>query len=172
MRNLWLTQGNLRQYAAHVGNQTPPHGGTEDEKIARGIDSIGKTWAKGDSPNRFNFVPLVTDKFALRCSVDILILRPHEKQIIQQDTSDLDGKVKTIFDALQIPQHTVGVPEQDEVPFYVLLSDDNLISRVKVTADQLLSLPWQKQPDATDSFVLMHVKVNHIGGSPWDRWFD
>jgi hypothetical protein len=170
LRNLWLTKGNLRQYAAFVGNETPPHGGTEEEKFERGIVSIGKHWERGG----FHFVPIVTDKFALRCSVDILLLRPHEKQIIQPDTSDLDGKVKTIFDALQIPESagSLSPVEEGENPFFVLLSNDNLISQVRVTADQLLALPGQQQPKASDSYVLVHIKINHIGGGPFDRWFE
>jgi len=174
LRNLWLTNRNLRQYAEHLGNQVPPHGGTEDERFSRGITSLGKDWARGDAPNTFHFVPLVTTTFALRCSVDILLLRPHEKQLIQPDTSDLDGKVKTIFDALQVPDNaaSLGTAEQGEDPFYVLLSNDNLISQMRVTADQLLALPGQKQPKASDSFVLVNVKINHMSGSPCDRWFE
>lgn len=172
LRNLWQTKSNLRQYADHLGGAIPPHGGTENERMARGIGAIGLNYERAG----YHCVPLVTERFALRCKVDILILRPDETQVIHSDGGDLDGKVKTIFDALQIPKDLANAggigPQQDEDPFYCLLEDDKLISEVHVTADQLLSLPGHRQPKASDSFVVIHVKINHRGGSPWDRWFD
>lgn len=172
LRNLWQTKKNLRQYAAYLGNQVPPHGGSEDERINRGVAHLGRNWAIAG----YNFVPLVTERFALRCSVDILLLRPDESQVIHSDGGDLDGKVKTIFDALQIPrslENAGGIgPQEDETPFYCLLEDDKLISEVRVIGDQLLSLPNARQPKASDAFLVMHVKINHYGGGPFDRWFD
>lgn len=172
LRNLWRVKKNLRQYAAWKGTEVAPHGGTEEERIARGICSLGENWSIAG----FNCVPLVTEKFALRCSLDILILRPDETQVIHSDAGDLDGKVKTIFDALQIPRSLESIggakPEQDEFPFYCLLEDDKLISELHVTADQLLSLPGHREPRASDSYVIIHTKINHIGGGPFDRWFD
>ena len=172
LRNLWRTKSNLVQYAEHLGASMPPHGGTKEERIDRGIASLGFNYEKAG----YRFVPLVTERFALRCSVDMLILRPDESQIIHSDSSDLDGKVKTIFDALQIPKDLINAggtgPQPDETPFYCLLEDDKLISELHVTADQLLALPGQRSPKASDSFIVIHVKINHRGGGPFDRWFD
>jgi len=172
LRRLWQTKNNLRQYAEHLGSSVDPHGGTEEERIKRGIAGLGASWPIAG----YNFVPLVTSRWALRCSVDILLLRPDETQVIHSDGGDLDGKVKTIFDALQIPRSLESAggigPQKDEEPFYCLLEDDKLISEVHVTTDQLLSLPEHRRPEASDSFAIMHVKINHRGGGPFDRWFD
>jgi len=170
LRNLWKIKRNLRQYAGYLGNQVYPHDGTQEERIERGIAHLGSNWARG----KYLFVPLVTEQFALRCSVDILLLRPDETQVIHSDGGDLDGKVKTIFDALQIPKSLEGInePDKDESLFYCLLEDDKLITEVRVVADQLLKLPKDRAPEASDSYFVIHVKINHVGGGPFDRWFD
>jgi hypothetical protein len=172
LRHLWKTQKSLRQYAEYLGSAIPPNHGSEEERIERGLNSIGINYERAG----YKCIPLVTESFALRCSVDILILRPDETQVIHKDGGDLDGKVKTIFDALQMPKDLVNVggvgPQQDETPFYCLLEDDKLITEFRVAGDRLLSLPGERSPKASDSFILIQVKINHRGGGPFDRWFD
>jgi integrase len=75
-------------------------------------------------------VPLVTADMGLRCSLDILLLRPEEDRFIF-NAGDIDGQIKTLFDALRMPKDLketgeVG-PQQDETPFFCLLEDDKLI---------------------------------------------
>jgi hypothetical protein len=111
----------------------------------------------------------------LRCSLDVLLLRPADERFILK-RGDIDGQVKTLFDALRIPENadeTGGAtPEADEDPFYCLLSDDRLITEVRVIDDQLLVLPHEREVKATDSFVVIHVKINHRYGGAMDRYFD
>jgi hypothetical protein len=115
----------------------------------------------------------------VRCSLDILLLRPEDednkKWILNK--GDVDGQVKTLFDALRIPTMdelptTFVDPQPDESPFYCLLSDDRLISEVRVNADQLLLLPNKTVVDPTDSFVVIHVKLSHRYGGAVGRFFD
>jgi hypothetical protein len=145
-----------------------------------GLAAMGKQWSRVG----YEFVPLVTSRYALRCSLDILLLRPEGEQSVTgtshhfvMNRGDLDGQAKTLFDALQLPDQAQelppgSVPERDETPFFCLLSNDRLISEVRVNGDNLLLLPRAKQVEATDSFVLLHVKINHVHGGPFDRWFD
>jgi hypothetical protein len=173
MRRLWNTYPGLRQFAIQIGrfNTSNPGEAVNDaQAFSEGICRIGKNWSKAG----YDFVPLVTSDFALRCSIDILLLRPEEKKFIFE-RGDIDGQVKTLFDALRSPENfaEVGIgPQEDETPFYCLLSDDKLISEVRVSADQLLLLPGHKAVEANDSFAVIHVKVNHKGGGMFDRWFD
>jgi hypothetical protein len=92
--------------------------------------------------NDWSFVPLVTKELNLICGLDILLLRPQTPgQIIS--AGDLDNRLKTLFDALRIPLANEGYsdrPENDEKPFFCLLSDDGLITKVSVETDQLLDL--------------------------------
>jgi hypothetical protein len=106
----------------------------------------------------------VTPDLALRCSLDILLLRPDEKRFIFTQ-GDIDGQVKTLGDALRIPdcaEETDGMgPQADEIPFYCLLQDDRLISEVRVVSDELLLLPGNRDLKANDAFVVIHVRLNH-----------
>ena len=90
----------------------------------------------------WNFVPLVTEELNLICGLDILFLRPSAPgQLVSG--GDLDNRLKTLFDALRIPEanerYADRVPDDaDEKPFYCLLSDDKLITKVSLETDQLL----------------------------------
>ena len=52
---------------------------------------------------------------------------------------DIDGQIKTLFDALGIPENTEetanATPDKDEQPFFCLLQDDRLVTEVRVTTD-------------------------------------
>ncbi len=174
LRRLWRVKVNLRYYAAWQANMLTSgvisSTSSEQERIKIGLDAIGKQWNRAG----FDFIPLATPELSLRCSLDILILRPGESKYIFEQ-GDLDNQVKVLFDALKLPRdvsETGGaIPQADETPFYCLLEDDRLISEVRVTADELLMLPESKAVGANDAFVIIDVKMNHRNRS-WDRWFD
>jgi hypothetical protein len=176
LRRLWSVKSGLTTLArmkgveafGAVGEQVP---NDLDARFDNGIKSISKNWNRAG----FDFVPLVTERFTLRCSVDILLLRPEEEKYIFKQ-GDIDGQLKTLFDALRIPKDAGeanhSAPDSDEHPLFVLLEDDRLISEVHVVTDQLLLLPGTRETKANDAFAVMSVKLNHVGGSPFDRWFD
>jgi hypothetical protein len=90
----------------------------------------------------WNFVPLVTEELNLICGLDILFLRPSAPGHLVSG-GDLDNRLKTLFDALRIPEanerYAARVPDDaDEKPFYCLLSDDKLITKVSLETGQLL----------------------------------
>lgn len=130
----------------------------EEERFAKGLALIQKNWERFG----YKFVPLVTDELCLRCSLDILFLRPEEPGLLIR-SGDLDARVKTIFDALRMPKNLDEVgrmgPEEGEEPFYCLLEDDKLISEIRVTTDQLLLLPKEKQLEANDVFLVVNIKL-------------
>lgn len=174
LRRLWNVNPNLRQLADHLGNRDPGdmsiRGETEQERFDFGIGAIGKKWSRLN----YDFVPLVTTEHVLRCSFDILLLRPEEKRFICQ-RGDLDGQLKTFIDALRIPNHSgeaggIG-PQNDETPFFVLLEDDQLISEIKVTAEELLLLPDHREVKANDAHVVLHVKLNHRNARTFGNYF-
>jgi hypothetical protein len=144
---------------------------TEQEKVDIGIRSIGIAWNRAG----FDWVPLVTPKMALRCSIDILLLRPdiEEKFIFRR--GDIDGQVKTVFDALRIPENSDeaggATPQNGETPFFVLLQDDRLVTEVRVTTDRLLQLPNKPDVKPNDCFAVIHIKLNHRHARTFDNWF-
>jgi hypothetical protein len=89
----------------------------------------------------FRFAPLISKENGLVCSLDILFLRREIKHgKIVTVGGDLDNRIKTLLDALTIPQAFTEneKPEEGENPFFCLLSDDKLITQLKITADRLL----------------------------------
>lgn len=175
LRRLWYISRSLRQLAintgtALLGNENAVLPRNEAEWVEFGISMIGKKWSRED----YQFVPLVTSALALRCSLDILLLRPEEDRLVFQQ-GDIDGQVKTVFDALRIPANLAETggkgPEDDESPFFCLLEDDHLISEVRVNAEQLLLLPNERQIKANDCFAVIHVKLSHKVPGAFDQYF-
>jgi hypothetical protein len=167
LRRLWKMNTNLRTMVENEGlaestktGPCPADRLTMEEYFDLGINAMGKNWHRAS----FDLVPLVTKKMVLHCSLDIQLLRPEgEKYIFQQ--GDIDGQLKTLFDALRMPRNVEeaggSIPEDGETPLFCLLEDDRLITEVRVTADQLLLLPHQREAKANDAFVLIHVRLNH-----------
>ena len=161
LRRLWAIKPTLRALAVNtplgiyakaaairkansLDLPLPPHMEEfEQQKFDLSIQSLGKKWARAG----YNIVPLVTHSLVLRCSIEILLLRPDEKRFVFEQ-GDIDGQVRTLIDALRMPDTTdetgQASPTEDEKPLFCLLEDDRLISEVKVTSDQLLMLPEQR----------------------------
>lgn len=121
------------------------------------VSSIGETFDCGG----FKWQPIVTKRNGLMCELDILMLREGRLGRVQ---IDIDNRLKTIFDALRMarnPQElgentTEGkrTPEPEEIPFFVLLEDDHLISRVSVTSDMLLEPVAAANPKAAVRLII------------------
>lgn len=172
LRRLWNVYPNLRQLAEFCGSQVPeswdPEAVKEHGLFKLGLQDIGRKWSRAG----YNFVPLATADMNPRCSLDILLLRPEDNRFVLNQ-GDLDGQVKTLIDALKMPQQEqdIGVgPHEDENPFFCLLEDDRLISEVRVVADQLLLLPHERELKPTDAFAVIHVKLTHKHAGAVDQW--
>lgn len=89
----------------------------------------------------FNFVPLVTQELDLLCGIDILMLRPDRPGSVVW-AGDIDNRIKTLLDAMRIPEAAESyvdlTPTEDEKPFFCLLEDDKLITKISVETDRLL----------------------------------
>ena len=171
LRRLWGIHPNLRKMAEWKGREyyteevrskqieNRAHLSME-EMIQKGLKGIGENWHRYG----FNCVPLVTAELCLRCSLEIIFLRVEEKNYVLQG-GDIDRRLSVLFDALRIPKERNElppgtVPEADEDPFFCLLEGDELISEVRVSADQLLRLPEPKSLDKHDAYLQVTVKLN------------
>lgn len=118
------------------------------------------------------FIPLICEKLVLRCSIDILFLRPETPGKLIQ-SGDLDNRVKTVFDALRLPKNREECGSDfdpaKESPTYCLLEDDSLISEVRVVTDRLLMLPRTERVSENDAFLVLHVEVEPQSGSSWEH---
>jgi hypothetical protein len=91
-----------------------------------------------------SYVPLVTDKAALYCALDVLFLRTEPPGNLIRHGGDIDNRIKTLFDALRVPPldqvNALGSDlESDDDPLFCLLQDDSLIAEANVTTDRLLT---------------------------------
>jgi hypothetical protein len=148
LAELWQKNRTL-QLAKERVSLEPDGVGTFLNKLARRFDRGG-----------FRFVPLINDMFGMVCELDILFLRrdnPGNLIIL----GDIDNRIKTLFDALRVPSNeseVVDSPEPNEEPFFCLLEDDALITRVNVTTDRLLTpLKGESSHPENDVFLVIHV---------------
>jgi len=99
---------------------------------------------KFDKCSGFKFVPLVGNNLQLTCGLDILILQRDKATPIGK-TGDIDNRLKTLFDALQVPVNCEELPPgvvkaADEDPyFFCLTEDDCLITDVRIAVDKWLA---------------------------------
>ena len=102
------------------------------------LQHLGDKFKEG----KYRFAPIATAERGAIVSLDILFLRSGQPGSIMK-SADLDGRLKTLIDALRMPNHTQELgrhiePDVDEDPFYCLMQDDNLVGNVSVTSDALL----------------------------------
>jgi hypothetical protein len=75
-------------------------------------------------------------------SLEITMLRPEAPGHVITQGGDIDNRLKTLLDSLQVPKldqlTSSDTPNSDETPFYCLVEDDNLITSLSVTTDRLL----------------------------------
>jgi len=111
------------------------------------------------------FAPLIREEHGLGCELEILFLRRDDPGGLVRGGGDLDNRLKVLFDGLRMPDDCAGVtaPEESESPFYCLLQDDALITKVKISTDRLLS-PMEEDERVND--VLLLIRVNTRVVSP------
>jgi hypothetical protein len=143
LRHLWDSRPGLRQLAEQWSLKEPNShrwagmaGYSEEDHVARvkfGLELMGKNWTRAG----FNCVPLVTRDLDATCSLDVLLLRPGPsatRHILNQ--GDIDGQLKTIIDALRIPDNGNetgnAIPAENEAPFFCSSV------RLEVEQDQLV----------------------------------
>ena len=114
------------------------------------------------------FMPLVRNSFALRCGLSILFLRREPPGKVYQG-GDIDNRLKTLFDALSVPNPEQIVDDRTvEDPIYCLLEDDSLISRIDVDTRQLLSRPNGSKHDV---HLVIEVDVRAINIRQYNQFF-
>lgn len=137
---------------------------------------IGKQHTIRNLANKFEFsnykfVPLITKELCVLCEIDIILLRPGDAGNLYS-AGDIDNRLKTLLDSLAMPQHLNQLgdneyPAEDERPFFCLLEDDSLISKVSVEADALLE-PTEGGRNDARAIINIHTKptiitANNVG---------
>lgn len=111
----------------------------------------------------YQFAPLVCEKLHLICELDITLLRPEAPGFVITQGGDIDNRLKTLFDSLRMPKNKNEIPSNIsakdlDYPFFCLLEDDNLITKVNVSTDRLL----RKNAGQNDVLMVIHVTAKAV----------
>src|SRR2546425_2393014 len=114
--------------------------------VTKGLNfdpSKGK--ALGVNRGAYLCVPLVSQALELVAALEITMLRAEPPGRVVTQGGDIDNRLKTLLDSLQVPKadqlSPTDVPTPAETPFYCLVEDDNLITSITVISDRLLTQP-------------------------------
>ena len=162
---LWETNPDLKMRSGpHSILNAPPaqtFGGTVTITSAASTlrESLCETLGNQFKRCDYRCVPLVSNHLQLTCSLDILLLW-RDRIVPIGPSGDIDNRLKTLFDALQIPQSCtdVDLPAQKDEYLFCLLENDNLITDVRVTTDRLLT-PFDPTPGPGASHPENHVHL-------------
>ena len=106
---------------------------------------------------------MVAEKLQLVAELEISLLRPEPPGQIVNQGGDIDNRLKTLLDSLTVPSSPNALPNgaqpfRGEDPFFCLLEDDNLITRLTVTSDRLL----EPSLNPSEVIVQIHVRTKHV----------
>jgi hypothetical protein len=167
LRRLWLEHPLLSKQCSMWGAAEAQSAGGDPFDL--GVRRLADTHLNG-----FRFMPLSRKDWHLRCSLDVLFLR-REKPGKVFMRGDIDNRLKTLFDAVQMPHlgQDIGdqVPGVDEDPLYVLLEEDDLVADVSVTTDRLLSFPKEYEFTKDYAVLVIDVKLQATQPTGWAHVF-
>ncbi len=113
-----------------------------------------------------SYTPLVRKSLDLTCSLEILFLRQEAPGELILQGGDLDGRIKTLFDALRMPSVDVAARyPQAQDHTYCLLENDTLISSFEVDSDRLLLPETNHQHEV---LLVIEVSINVIRLGSWN----
>jgi hypothetical protein len=107
------------------------------------------------------FVPLVTAEAHIVAELRIVLLRPGPPGDLLSQGGDIDNRLKTLFDALTVPQAN-QIRQASSTPpgrTFCLLEDDRLVTHVEVRAEQLLE---DVDPSIVDMTVSVRTRVTRL----------
>jgi hypothetical protein len=103
----------------------------------------------------------VSLKVSLLAELEITLLRPGLPGSIVLHGGDIDNRLKTLFDALAVPSQLQALPQGampsgGENPFFCVLGDDRLITKVSIQTERLLE--DTTSPNEVELMVLVRTK--------------
>jgi hypothetical protein len=148
---------------------------------SQGVKTIEEYIDHFPNVSGFRFLPIVASTIGLECSLDILFLRREaSRQVMErgkpaENRSDIDNRLKTLFDGLRIPKDGFELPnitpQPGEDPLYCLLQDHSLVTELKVTADWLLTPAAEDESRNSDVLLIIGVRVKAVRPLPLNLIF-
>jgi hypothetical protein len=112
------------------------------------------------------YIPLVRESLSLTCSLGILFLRQEDPGSLVLQGGDIDGRIKTLFDALRMPTaEVVRKYPQAQDHTYCLMESDTLISSFDVDTDRLLVAETNH---AHEALLVIDVSINVMKLGSWN----
>ena len=91
--------------------------------------------------------PIIRKSLGLACALDITFLRQEDPGSLVLQGGDIDGRMKTLFDALRMPspqeEEAAGITPTND-PLDVLMESDTLISDLAIKTGRLLGARARK----------------------------
>lgn len=107
---------------------------------------------------KVTLAPLVTFDLRLFVEVSVLLLRPRIPGCKPTDRSDTDNQLKTLIDALRVPSGAQRIESEIAAtlpsPFYCLLEDDSLVTKVSLEAEQ-----WLAPRESNQSLAIITIDI-------------
>ncbi|GAC1435418.1 MAG: hypothetical protein NVS1B11_37320 [Terriglobales bacterium] len=145
-------------------------------RFAKGLRADTRPFVLADRYARcgYRFMPLISEWFSAACSLDILFLRRDGPGALVKSGGDIDNRIKVLFDALRMPQTCDEVcgdsPGEGGNPFFCLLEDDKLITKVQVETNWLLT-PQAEGERIHDVHLVIRVKTLMAGSEKYEVAF-
>jgi hypothetical protein len=111
------------------------------------------------------YLPLVRKSLDLTCSLKVLFLRQEDPGSLLKKAGDLDNRIKTFIDALEMPSpdgDRAGDGDDEEGTNYRLLENDTLVRGIQIDSERLL-LPEQDYPNQVHLVVEVNIHVERVG---------
>lgn len=148
LKMLWRDHPALRQWETYK---------TENSRTF--ADVFGDNYERGGK----RFLPLICEGRGLACSLEILFLRRDQPGGLVVSGGDIDNRIKTLLDAMQLPPDCSQIPKQwtpseDENPLYCVMEDDRLINDLTVVTDRLIT-PKRDDESVHDVHLVIRVKT-------------
>ena len=176
LRELWRQHPDLRKQSVskYVVSKTPHNmvnypGPDVEEVVPVTNDSphpLAKTWVEHLANNYQRcggrFVPLIREDSGFTCDLEVLFLRRDNPGNLIANGGDIDNRIKVLFDGLRMPKSLSELGdfkiEADEDPFFCLLEDDKLVTKVAVTTDRLI-IPQRSDESVHEVLLVIHVTM-------------
>jgi len=108
------------------------------------------------------YQPLVRSSLDLNCALSILFLRQDDPGALITQGGDLDGRMKTLLDALRMPssaeQEAGGAPSSDT---YCIMQSDTLVSGMEIETERLL-VPTSSHPHEAQIVTEVSLRILRV----------
>lgn len=173
LKYLWETHSALqilKEYAwarnpnasTQVGQISTPAGPPTPRQFAQMVPGSMIDLCDWLSVGEKKYKPLVRKSLDLSCDLSVLFLRQDDPGALITQGGDLDGRIKTLLDALRMPdkgEQDVAPPAEADI--FCLMQSDFLVSSLNVETERLL-FPESLHPHEVHLIVEVSLRVLRV----------